>query len=100
VRTLHRSGDCWRGSDGVGIGRDVLMDWEVSRGRKNGWVCENEELSLSSEVFLPVDFWEEDEGSAKEGLEEFSWDTSLKELPELSQHEELQDLELHGGKAV
>ena len=34
------------------------------------------------------------------GLEELCWNTELKESPELSQHEELQDLELHDGKMV
>jgi len=98
VRTLHWSGDRWWGRDGVG--RGVLMDVGVSGGRKNGWVSKDEDLPFYSQVLFSVDLWEEDEGSAKEGLEQVGWDASLKELPELSQHKELQDLEPHGGKMV
>jgi len=76
------------------------MDSSVKGGRKNGGVGEDEELPFCGQVLSTVDFRKEDEGGTKEGLEEFSGDASLKELSELSQHEELQDLELHGGKTV
>ena len=36
----------------------------------------------------------------EEGLEELSENTLLKKPVELSQHEELQDLKLHGSKTV
>jgi len=76
------------------------MDIGVRGGRKNGWVCEDEDLSFFGQVLCPIGLRKEGEGSVKEGLEEIGEDTSLKELSELNQHEELQDLELHGGKMV
>jgi len=76
------------------------MDIGVRGGRKNGWICKDEDLPFCCQILLPVDVREEGEGSAKEGLEEICWDTLLKELPELSQLEELQDFEPHGSKTV
>jgi len=66
----------------------------------NGWVCEDEKLSFLGQVLCPIDLGKEGEGSAKEGLEEIGGDALFKELSELSQHEEQQDLEPHGGKTV
>jgi len=66
----------------------------------DGRVRKDKEFSSLSQVLFSVDVWEEDEGSAKEGLEELSQDTSLKEVSELSQHEELQDLKPHSSKTV
>ena len=76
------------------------MDVGVRGGRKNGWVCEDEEFSFFCQVLALIDLREKDEGGTKEGLEEVSREASFEELPELSLHEELQDLEPHGGKAV
>jgi len=98
VRALRRSVDRWWGRDGDD--RSVLMNTGIRGGRKNGWVREDKELPFFGQVFIPVDFGEEDEGSAKEGLEEVDGKASFKELSKLSQHEELQDLEPHGGKTV
>jgi len=41
-----------------------------------------------------------EEGGLKEGLEDVVGDAPFEKLPVLSQHEELQDLEPHGGKMV
>jgi len=76
------------------------MDSGVRGGRHNGRVRKDEEFALRCQILLPVDVREESDGGVKEGLEEFSGDRSFEELPELSQHEELQDLEPHGGKTV
>jgi len=43
---------------------------------------------------------EEEEGGPKKGLEDFGGDALLNVFPILNQHEELQDLEPHGGKTV
>ena len=98
ARTLCRSGDCCRERDGDDGG--ILMDIGVRGGRKNGWVCKDKDLSFCYQILLPVDFREEGKSGVQEGLEEIGWDASLKELPELSQHEELQDFKPHGSKAV
>ena len=76
------------------------MDVGVRGGRMNGGICKDEELPLLSQVFCSIDLREEGEGSAKEELEEISGEALFKELSKLSQHEELQDLEPHGGKVV
>jgi len=76
------------------------MDRRVSGGRNNGRICEGEEFALLCQILCPIEVGEEEEGSAKEELEELGGEALLKELPELSQHEELQDLELHGSKTV
>ena len=76
------------------------MDVGVRGGRKNGWVCENKELSFFGQVLSPIDLRQEDEGGSEEGLKEVSREASFEELPKLSQHKELQDFEPHGGKTV
>ena len=100
MRTLCRSGDHWQGREGVGAGGNVVMDRGVSGGRKNSWIGENKEFSFSSKILLPVDAGEKGKGGVEEGLEDVSGNRSLEELPELSQHKELQDLELHGSKVI
>jgi len=52
------------------------------------------------EVYLLLKIGEEDESGPEEGLEEFSRNISLEEPAELSQQEELQDLELHASKMI
>jgi len=93
ARTLCRSGD-------VGGDQGVCIIVGVRRGRAYGRVCESEELALCCQILIPVEGDKKEEGGAEEELEELMRDTSFKALSELSQHEELQDLELHCGKTV
>ena len=76
------------------------MDIGVRGGRKNGWVSKNKEFPFFGQILHSIDLMEEDEGGVKERLEEVGGDTLFEELSELSQHEELQDLEPHGGKMI
>ena len=101
MRTLHWSGDCWCGYRVGGVGDGgVIIEVGVRGGRKKGRVCDDIDLSFLCKIFLLIDLWEEDKGGAEKGLEEVHGNALFEELPELSQHEELQDLELHGGKMV
>ena len=52
------------------------------------------------EVGLSLKRQQEGNNSVQDGLEEVSWNTSFDEVPELSQQEELHNLELHPSKAV
>jgi len=99
VRTLWQSGDCRRGR-GISVGGDggEVVDFGVRGGRNSGRVECVDPISLN--VSLSEEVGKEREDSLEEELEEGSGDTMFDELSELSQHKELQDLELHHSKTV
>jgi len=72
------------------------IDSEVRRGRNRGGHKSCGDL----EIPVPLRLREEHNCCSKEGVEKLCRNTELKELAELSQHEELQDLKLHGGKMI